>query len=457
MSRYDTYRAANLKLDDLIDLSPTHDRTHAAIQARAADRLARMAGFLTHLGNPHLAVPVIHVGGTSGKGSTATAIASILRAAGYRTLLYTSPYLQVSTEKLQVDGKLIDADYFAELADDVISAAARYRHIHLTYGEAWMALVSLAMARSAPDLAIIEVGAGGRFDLTNVVESTVSVITTVGIDHVESLGSTIPQIAWHKAGIIKRGNKVVHSVTQPEARAEIDRQVARTEITSIDVIEATTLQIAQHADGHATWLDRASGIRLRAGVPGLPQAQNGALAVAAARAFCPEIGLEIIKRGLADSRIAARFERMPGSARVILDGAHNAQKMAAIVPDLLALPRPRVAVIGFLAAKRSDEMIQLLGPCVDHVVVARPDVLGKPGRDVAHTAESVRNQVAAPVIETTDPREAVRLAEVVAGNNGSVVVTGSLYLCGAVRERWYSGREIVEQQTQWPGKSTRPS
>src|SRR5687767_13686634 len=100
MSRYDTYRVANQKLDELIDLNPTHDRSHAAIQARAADRLARMAGFLAHLGNPHLAVPVIHVGGTSGKGSTATAIASILRAAGYRTLLYTSPYLQVSTEKL---------------------------------------------------------------------------------------------------------------------------------------------------------------------------------------------------------------------------------------------------------------------------------------------------------------------------------------------------------------------
>jgi folylpolyglutamate synthase/dihydropteroate synthase len=104
------------------------------------------------------------------------------------------------------------------------------------------------------------------------------------------------------------------------------------------------------------------------------------------------------------------------------------------------LPRPRVGVIGFLAAKRSDEMIALLGQALDHVVVARPDVLGKPGREVAQTAESVRRRVAIPVVEARDPGEAVRMAEAIAGTTGSVVVTGSLYLCGAVRERGYSSR-----------------
>ena len=457
MSSYDIYCSANQKLDHLIDLNPVHDRSLVAARARAVDRLNRMAEFLAFLGNPHRTAPVIHVGGTSGKGSTATVITAILRAAGHKTLLHTSPYLQVSTEKLVIDGQLISAELFAELTDEVLAVATRYGHIHLTYGEAWMAIVSLAMARVTPDVAVIEVGAGGRFDLTNVVDSRVAVITTVGIDHTETLGSTIPEIAWHKAGIIKPGQQVVHGVAQQQARAEIDQQVARVGAESLTVIEAESLQIERQDDGHATWRDPSTGVRLRAGVPGFPQAQNGALAVAAARAFYPGLGLDAIQRGLADSRIAARFEQMPGPGILILDGAHNPQKMAATVDDLRRLPRPRVAVIGFLAAKRSDEMIQMLGPCVDHVVVARPDVLGKAGRTVAHTAESVRSHVPVPVIEAEDPAAAVRMAEAVAGGSGSVVVTGSLYLCGAVRERWFPGRQILEQQTQWPEPTPRPS
>jgi len=457
MSQYDIYRAANQRLEALIDVNPSHETGLRAVQARASARLKVMAAFLEYLGNPHRAAPVIHVGGTSGKGSTASSVASILHASGMSTVLHTSPFLQVSTEKLQIDGQLIEAPLFAELTDQVIDAAGRFGQIRLTYGEAWMAIVALAMARLKPDVAVIEVGAGGRFDLTNVVDSSVAVITTIGIDHTETLGPTIPEIAWHKAGIIKHGQSVVHGVEQTEARAEIDRQAAAVGVASLTRIDFTDLQVDQGNDGHATWRDPVTGGRLRAGIPGLPQAQNGALAVAACRAFAPDLALADIERGLAETRIAARFERMPGERAVILDGAHNVQKVGAIIPDLTRLPRPRVGVIGFLAAKRSDEMIGLLGPALDHVVVARPDVLGKSGRDVAQTAESVRAHVAAPVISASSPADAVRMAEGIAGDHGSVIVTGSLYLCGAIRERWYASPEIIEQKTQWPGSYPRPS
>lgn len=457
MHPYDLYCTTRQKLDGLIDLSPMHDRSPAAIRIRATDRLRRMAEFLAFLGEPHRAAPVIHVGGTSGKGSTATVISAILRAAGRRTLLHTSPYLQVSTEKLQIDDRLVTAEAFADLTNEVLAAAARHQHTHLTYGEAWMAIVGLAMTRFTPDVAIIEVGAGGRFDLTNVVDSQVAVITTVGIDHTETLGATIPEIAWHKAGIIKPGQRVVHSVSQLAARAEIDRQIAAVGVESLSVIDADRLQIALDDEGRATWRDGETGARLRAGLPGRAQAQNGALAVAAVRALVPDISLDALQRGLDASQIAARFERMPGPGTIILDGAHNPQKMTALVQDVVRLPRPRVAVVGFLAAKRSDEMIQALGPCVDRIVVARPEVLGKPGREVAQTAESVRRLVSAPVVEATDPATAVRIAEELAGDQGSVIVTGSLYLCGTVRERWFPSRTIVEQQTQWPEPSLRPS
>ena len=126
MSRYDIYRTANQRLEALIDTNPTHDPSLRAVQARAAERLKAMAAFLDYLGDPHRAAPVIHVGGTSGKGSTATAIAAILRATGRSTLLHTSPFLQVATEKLQIDGQLIDAPLFAELTAEVIDAAGRY-------------------------------------------------------------------------------------------------------------------------------------------------------------------------------------------------------------------------------------------------------------------------------------------------------------------------------------------
>ena len=206
-------------------------------------------------------MPVIHVGGTSGKGSTATTIASILRASGRSTLLHTSPYLQVATEKLQIDGRLIDVALFSELTREVIDAANLYGQTHLTYGEAWMTIVGLAMARLKPDVAVIEVGAGGRFDLTNVVDSSVAVITTVGIDHTETLGKTIPAIAWHKAGIIKPGHAVVHGVEQPEARAEIDRQAASVGPGSVRWIDVDQLDVMRGDDGHATWRDPVTGAR----------------------------------------------------------------------------------------------------------------------------------------------------------------------------------------------------
>jgi dihydrofolate synthase/folylpolyglutamate synthase len=456
MDDCDTYIAANKRLEGLIDLHPDHDRSLVAVQARAVERLKRMRDFLAYLGDPHRSAPVIHVAGTSGKGSTATAIASILRAADYGTLLHTSPFLQVATEKIQIGDQLITAGLFAELTDEVIAAAKRFGHAHLTYGEAWMAMVAMATARVKPDVAIIEVGSGGRFDLTNVVEPAVAVITTVGIDHTETLGDSIPAIAWHKAGIIKPGAALVHSVSQPEARAEIDREADAAGVTATHWIDVDALAITRGPDGRVSWVDAESGLRIASGIPGHPQAQNGAAAAAAARAFAPGIAIDAINEGLAEARIAARFERMPEERTVILDGAHNTQKIAALVPDLAALPRPRVAVIGFLAAKRSDEMIAMLGPAIDHVVVASPDIVGKPGRAVAHTAQSVRQHVPVPVIEGSDPRAAVAMAETIAGGSGSVILTGSLYLCGAARERWYPSSEIVAQQTQWPEIAPRP-
>lgn len=447
---FELYQRANARLDALIDTAPIADRSLPAITARAQARLARTGRFLRYLGDPHRSAPVIHVAGTSGKGSTATTIARILRAAGYRTLLHTSPYLQVSTEKLMVDDRLIDAAAFAGLVDEARTAMADWGEARLTYAELWMALIGLTMARVRPDVAIVEVGAGGRFDLTNLVESEVAVITTIGLDHTETLGETIREIAWHKAGIIKAGAKVVHAVGDPVARNEIEGQARAVNALVHDVVAVADLGMSAEGEDRWSWQDRGSGERLVAGLSGRIQVRNAALAVAAVRAWRAEVQLDAIRSGLAATRLAARFERMRGSPLVILDGAHNPQKMSSLAQEVPNLPQPRIGVLGFLAAKRADEMLAQLAPHLDEIVLTSPDVVGKPGLEVERAVAMALTITGGPVSGYSDPVAALDQAMKNAETEGSVIVTGSLFLCGAIRERWYPREQIVIHQTQWP-------
>ena len=446
---FDIYREANARLDALIDTG-SPDRSLAAIIARARDRLARTARFIEHLGNTHHSAPVIHVAGTSGKGSTATTLEHILRAAGYRTLLHTSPYLQVATEKLAIDGRLIDAESFAELVDRVMAAMEEWGEARLTYAEAWLAVIGLAIERFRPDVAIVEVGAGGRFDLTNLVRSDVAVITSIGLDHTETLGETLEDIAWHKAGIIKPGSVVVHSVDVPAGVTAIERQAAQAGVPIQAAIDLANFEPLPEPGGVWSWRDERSGERLNSGLPGRIQAQNSALAVAAARAWRPDLPIVAIRAGLAATRFPARFERMPGDRTVILDGAHNPQKVAALVPEIARLPRPRIGLLGFLAAKRADDMIAQLTPHLDEIALTTPTVVGKPGLDVGGAVEFAQALSRIPVTGVEDQLTALAFALDRAGAEGSVLVTGSLFLCGATRERWYPSEEIVAQQTPWP-------
>ena len=333
------YREVLARTDARIDPAASHNKDLDEVRARAEFRLARLRSFLAYLGDPHLSYPVVHVGGTSGKGSTSTAIAAMLSAAGYKTGLHTSPYLQVATEKLAIDGQLIAAGKFAELVDDLLNAAARLGNDRLTYGEIWFALLATHFAREQVDVAVIEVGAGGRFDLTNLVQPAVSVITSIGIDHTETLGKTIPEIAWHKAGIIKRGVPVVTAVTDPEALAPI---FAEATLTGSAVIrpQATADYDAVTLFNGMPGIRLASGESYQLGMSGRYQATNAALAIAAVRALGRTgftVSSEAIARGLATARLPGRFEVVQGQPTVVLDGAHNVQKIGALVCDLPSL------------------------------------------------------------------------------------------------------------------------
>jgi len=463
------FHEATARLEALIEATPTpEDSSREAVQARAASRMGRLRRFLATIGNPHLGYPIVHVGGTSGKGSTSTAIAAILTAAGYRTGLHTSPYLQTPAEKLQVGGRLVEPQMYVSLIDEILAAHARWLEAgeaSLTYGEAWVSLTALFYRACDVDVAVLEVGAGGRFDLTNIIDPVLSVITSVGIDHTHTLGSTIESIAWHKAGIVKPGVPAVTAVTNREALDIIAAEAESTgsPLTIVDPdLAATNITMDAHGTG---WLDGTTGQRFHTGQRGSFQARNGATAVAAVRAL-REAGLaipdEAIDQGLQAARIPGRAELVTDACPVLLDGAHNEDKVAALAADLPALlpvagGAPRVAVLGVLEAKQAQGMMASLVPVMDALVATSPRVTAKEPRAASEIVTLAREAgFHGPVWVEPEPRDAIASAIGLATSAapGAVFVTGSLYLVGNVRERWYRADDIVLARSPWPGGST---
>ena len=459
------YHEATARLDALIDATPTpHDTSRAAVRERAAVRMGRLRRFLDQLGNPHQGYPIVHVGGTSGKGSTSTAIASILAAAGHVTGLHTSPYLQTPAEKLQSGGLLIAPDLYVSLAEDVLSAHDRWLaggEPPLTYGELWFAITALFFTRSAVDVAVLEVGAGGRFDLTNVVTPAVSVITSVGIDHTNTLGDTIEDIAWHKAGIIKPGVPAITAVTNPAALGIIVQEARQQSTTLQQLDPETAISDVATGTGGTTWTDAETGVGYRTGLRGRFQARNGATAIAAARLLAlagvavPE---SAIQSGLAAARIPGRAELIDDGIPILLDGAHNPEKIEALSADLdylipVAGMGRRIAVLGVLEAKQAADMIRALMPSIDVLVATSPRVLAKEAKRATSLAEHARREgFNGDIVIESDPVAAVEHARAIADpvRGDAILVTGSLYLVGNVRDRWFREDDIVIARTSWP-------
>jgi dihydrofolate synthase/folylpolyglutamate synthase len=458
------YRYALAATDALIDSAYAPGGTSLAeITARAAHRMERARSLMADLGDPLRGIPLVHIGGTSGKGSTSVLLSAILAEAGYRTGLHTSPYLQVSTEKLQLNGRLIAADLFAEIVDEVLETANAWTARHgerLTYGEIWMGLIARFYQRSQAEIGVIEVGAGGRFDLTNIITPVLSVITSVGLDHLQTLGSTIEQIAWHKAGIIKPGVPAVTAVDDPRALPALYAQAGETKSTLTRVIAGETFEVRSATRDGVDWVDRTDGDRTyRTGMPGRFQAVNSATAVAAAHVLREQgfaISDEAIAAGIAGARIPGRAEYVQERPLVLLDGAHNPQKIGALAADVDALlpveaGGRRIAILGILDAKSHNEGLGALLPHIDALVLTSPNVLAKEGFAAERLAEVVRSHNFPGDIQIEpEPRKALRIALDLATPHDAILVTGSLYLVGNTRGFWYPDDEIVVNQTPWP-------
>lgn len=420
---------------------------------------ARVQTLLAHFGDPHRAMPVIHVGGSAGKGSTATMIASILRAAGFRTGLYTSPHLQTFVERIDVDGELIAPEKFADLVLG-LDPLVRKMHIAVLDGEGFgrpsLVEVSFAVgmkhfADKRCDMAVIEVGLGGRTDCTNVFEQpAVTVITNVELEHRERLGQTIEAIAREKADIIK-GGKVITGATRRDALDLIEARCRERGAALWTLGDGIGVRVREQK-AHMSRIDVKTPLAtlrdLELASPGSHQARNAALAVAAAHAHDMRLVIDesAVRSGLASLDLRARLEVMQERPRVILDSAHNpaeARALAAALPAQIVDRGDLHLVTGILADKDQAAMVRALAPLAATVVVTQPPLgerTGDPRRMLDGFARAIgeRNVTFEPV-----PGRALELAIERASQNDVVCVTGSMFLVGALRNRWVPEERIL--------------
>lgn len=408
-------------------------------------KLERMRALLARLGDPHHRLRVVHVTGTKGKGSTSAMIAAVLRAAGYRVGLFTSPHLERVEERIQVDGEPITP---AELAARMAEVAAAVRELDaspfppVTFFEISTALGFVHFVCRRVDVAVVEVGLGGRFDSTNVVRPLVSVITSIGPDHTAQLGNTLEAIAFQKAGIIKRRVPCVSGVTAPGPAAVIARVAVENHSRLVRVGREVTYQY-DASGGRSPVVDittpRNHFAGLELGLLGAHQAVNAAVAVAALdllRGTGLSLPAAAVRRGLRDVRWPARVELVSTRPAVILDTAHNVPSAEALVATLresVPVGGAKRVVFAVSSDKPYPEMLRVLTGYFDHVHLCQ---YGNNPRCVppGKLAEVLR-QAAPGTPATVHPSAAAawQAARSVCGPDDLVCVTGSVFLAGELQ------------------------
>ncbi len=391
------------------------------------------------LGDPQAAYPSIIVAGTNGKGSVAAMIDSALRAAGHRAGRYTSPHLTSITERFTAGGAAIPEAALREEAAIVLRQAdALVRAGGLphppTFFEAATAIALSWFRRAEVDVAVVEVGLGGRLDATNVLSPAAGVITSIGLDHREHLGDTLEAVAAEKAGVVKPGMTVVTTETDPTALAVIDDACRRRGARLVRAAADTAIRV--RGDGPRPPIEVTTPRRrypaFRPGLAGAHQRANAAGAIRLLEtlggAGLP-VGPEAVVRGLSDVAWPGRLDlvRVPGRGAVLLDAAHNPPAAAALARHLRHVFPDRLPIVcAIMRDKDADGIIDRLAPCASRIVCTAPDnPRATPARDLA---DRVRARAPGlPVAAEDDPRNALDAAWTAAD---TVCATGSIFLVG---------------------------
>ena len=395
-------------------------------------RLERMERALALFDHPEKTFPSFHIAGTNGKGSTAAMLQRILCSAGYRTALYTSPHLVSFTERMRIDDEEITPHEVVALADE-IWRRTEAANILLTFFELVTVMAFVYFARRQVDMAVIEVGLGGRFDATNLVCSVVSVITTISRDHEAFLGFDIASIAREKAGIIKKGVPVVCGALPPEAMEVIEEIAHTNQAPWYRLGQNFTLKLKTNSAFDykgAKWNLQDLSVALH----GAHQIRNAGVATAALEVVDDRFPTSevAIRSGLQDVSWPGRMEVILTDPIVIIDGAHNKEGIDVLLDELRKLRGGRRIrmLFGVMEDKDWRLMLNTLAGVVDEIVLTRVSQLER-SADPLQLQQEVAGKLQSQVIP--DPRLAVETLVQSAAPDELIVITGSLYLLGEVR------------------------
>lgn len=402
-----------------------------------------------HLGQPQREFQSVHVAGTNGKGSTSAMLDSILRAAGARTGLYTSPHLERINERIRVDGKEISDEEFAAAFTRVRKAieellASGRLDAHPTFFECVTAIAFVHFAEAKVEFAVCETGMGGRLDATNVLLPEVAVITQIDFDHENYLGHSIEEIAGEKAGIIKPGARVVSAAEHLIARVVIRRRCAEQSAFLVEIEDAFYLEDVSVRDGCFSFTtiayDTGARVPISLQLPGRFQVRNALTALAASRMLA-ERGAPIddasITRGLAATTWPGRLEKIAERPDIYVDGTHNpagAREVAVFWEQFLP-GRNIYLIYGAMRDKAVDEVAGLLFPRASAVILTAPAQSRAISAPLLAemTGHHSRRFEAIP-----SPVEALDRALAIASPEDVIFITGSLYLVGELRHEWLS-------------------
>jgi len=387
------------------------------------------------LGRPERRFRSVLIAGTNGKGSTAAILSSVLHAAGFRAGRYTSPHIRRLMERIHVDGVPISVDAMTAVVSRVAEMSLQMGRVaEPTFFEAVTACAFAYFAEQSVDIAVLEVGMGGRWDATNIVPADISVITPIGFDHEKFLGDTLPKIAAEKAAIIKEERPVVVSKLDGEV-LDVVREEARRKRAEL-VLAHEGVQISARATeaGQLVSLKTAKMDygELEFPLLGLHQLDNLVLAVRVAEVA--HLGLESrhVREGVARTTWPGRLERISGSPPLLLDAAHNVMAAEQLGRFLSAQPSEnRVLLFGVMKDKRVHEMLSHLLPHVSHFVATRPEM--SRARGPVPLAEWAQEQGTPSESVLSSPLALARAREI-AGPTGEIVVAGSIFLLGEIVE-----------------------
>lgn len=420
--------------------------------------LAHMRVLLRAMDHPERAFPSVLIAGTNGKGSTAATLASILRASGLKTALYTSPHLMRINERICINGDEIRDDDFARLHGEVDRVAESLIEAvelpwHPSFFEMMTAIAFAHFAQERVDVAVLEVGMGGRLDATNVVDPRVSVITDISLDHQKFLGNTVGEISREKVGIIRPGGIVVTLPQQPEANDVIGNTILELGAHGVSAVQyvppvspGSTRYLVPSTQKDPTTCYRyplqvlGKQITVETPLVGRHQLRNVALAIAAAEELSRQgfggITAASIESGIRETRWRGRlqvFAPRDGWPELVLDVAHNPAGAWALRSALSELydERPLVFVFGAMRDKAVSEMAEILFPLAERAIATQPE---NPRSATPEEICQAASRTSAEIECVAEVESALERARIVAGNHSVIVVTGSIYLVGAAMQ-----------------------